>query len=76
MPIKIYVDRQRVAGNKAAHKAGRPDKFSPVFTVVGPDGVVRADTVRVKGEVRFVSDPSGACSSAWCEVIDGEVEIE
>jgi len=75
MTTRIWVDRNRIAGDKATGER------SPVFKVKRSTGIVRATEVevRVGGRVvaRLVYDPRGSCASAVLEILDGpETEVE
>jgi len=71
---RIWIDRDQLAANRAAYRAGVRTGFSPVFKVKRSTGTVRANAVEIRGPSRMMYDPGGACSSAWVEV-DADVEV-
>lgn len=79
--LKIYVDRDRAAANKAAYRAKTGGSYAPPFRVRGPTGTVHAESIEVLDDdgnvlVRFVSDPSaGGCGTVWVEVYDSAKKV-
>lgn len=68
--MKIWIDKNQVAANKASLRAGVKGPLPPVFLVKRSTGIVRANSVAINGPSRLVYDPAGSCSTAWIEVDD------